>query len=52
MSKNFYISDLHFGHANILHFDNRPWLNIDDMEKALINNWNNVVTNDDTVQND
>ena len=49
MGKNFYISDLHFGHANILHFDNRPWLNTDDMEKALISNWNKVVTKQDTV---
>ena len=49
MGKNFYISDLHFGHENILHFDNRPWLNTDDMEKALISNWNKVVTKQDTV---
>ena len=49
MGKNFYISDLHFGHTNILHFDHRPWLTITEHDKALIDNWNSVVTNEDTV---
>ena len=49
MSKIFYISDLHFGHANILKYDDRPWFNVADMDKAMIENWNSVVTNEDTV---
>ena len=49
MSKNFYISDLHFGHKNIIGFDSRPWNDLAEMEKGLINNWNNVVTKEDTT---
>ena len=46
---NYYISDLHFSHKNILQFDQRPWDNLDDMKQALINNWNSVATNADHV---
>lgn len=49
MGKKFYISDLHFAHVNCLKFDNRPWLDINEADKALIDNWNSVVTNDDIV---
>lgn len=49
MNKKFYISDLHFGHKNALGFDNRPWLTVEDMDKALIENWNFVVDNGDIV---
>ena len=46
---NYYISDLHFGHFNILNFDNRPFATVEEMENALISNWNSTVTNQDTV---
>lgn len=49
MSKNLYISDLHFGHKNILQFDNRPYNSVEEMEEQLILNWNSVVSKDDTV---
>lgn len=49
MGQIFYISDLHFGHDNILHLDNRPWKTIEEHDAALIKNWNSVVTNQDTV---
>ena len=49
MNKKFYISDLHFGHANCLAFDNRPWHTVEDMNKALIENWNSVVDSGDIV---
>ncbi len=49
MSKNFYIADTHFGHSNIIRFDNRHFKNVEDMDETLINNWNNVVSNEDTV---
>ena len=45
----YYISDLHFGHANIMKFDNRPFNSVEEMNKALIDNWNSVVTDKDTV---
>ena len=45
----YYISDLHFGHKNILSFDNRPFKNIEEHDKALIDKWNEVVGIDDDV---
>lgn len=49
MSKNFYISDLHFGHKNIIRYDNRPFKTVEQMDKALMDNWNKVVSNEDFV---
>ncbi len=46
---NRYISDLHFGHTNILKFDNRPFSNTEEMEASLIENWNNTVLAGDTT---
>ena len=45
----FFTSDTHFGHENILKFCNRPFSSIEDHDLALINNWNSVIGNDDTV---
>lgn len=46
---NYFIADLHFGHANVLLFDNRPFKSIEEHDKALIENWNKVVGIDDDV---
>jgi len=43
------ISDTHFGHDKILTYENRPFKNIHEMNKSLINNWNSTVTKDDVV---
>jgi len=45
----FLTSDLHIGHTNILRFCNRPFLDVKDMSKDLIKNWNRVVGEDDIV---
>lgn len=45
----YYISDLHFFHDNIRRFCHRPFDNIEQMEKAMIENWNRVVKPDDEV---
>ncbi len=49
MGKIFYIADTHFSHDNIIHFCERPFKNIDEMDETLINNWNAVVGDDDVV---
>lgn len=55
MSSVFLISDTHFGHNNVCKFtyDNgeklRPWDNADEMDEALIENWNKVVKPNDKV---
>lgn len=43
-----FISDLHFGHKNILAFDNRPFKTIEEHDQAIIDNWK-VVNPDDDV---
>lgn len=45
---NFYISDTHFGHQNIIRYDNRPFSTADEMDEALIDRWNDVVSDEDT----
>ena len=47
--KLFFTSDLHVGHKNVLKFCNRPFLDIKDMSKGLIENWNRVVGENDIV---
>lgn len=48
-------ADPHFGHSNITKFTNydgskmRPWSNVEDMDAALIANWNEVVHSSDRV---
>lgn len=45
----FYIADMHLGHKSCLQFDNRPFSSIEEMDEALIDNWNACVTKNDTV---
>jgi calcineurin-like phosphoesterase family protein len=46
---NFYISDTHFDHANIIRLCNRPFKNVDEMNETMMERWNAVVSDDDTV---
>lgn len=45
----YYIADTHFGHKNVLRFDNRPFTDVDEMDRVLIENWNSVVRDEDDV---
>lgn len=49
MNKDFFIADLHFGHHNIIRYDNRPFSSVEEMDNKLIDNWNRVVSNNDIV---
>ena len=39
----------HFGHANVIKLANRPFASVEEMDEALIENWNKVVSWNDTV---
>lgn len=45
----YYTSDLHFGHSNIIKYEHRPFTDVQDMTNKLIENWNSVVKDNDTV---
>lgn len=55
MSKTFLVSDTHFGHAGVCSFLRndgtklRPWTNPDEMDEALVENWNKTVSKNDKV---
>lgn len=45
----FLTSDLHFNHANIIKYCNRPYKDVYHMNSSLIAKWNGLVTEDDIV---
>lgn len=42
-------SDPHFGHANIIRYVDRPFANVEEMDKTLIENFNKTVAPEDTL---
>ncbi len=49
MAKIYFISDLHFGHKDVIAFDRRPFKDVEEMEAELIRKWNAKVSRDDHV---
>lgn len=46
---DYFTSDQHFGHANIIRYCDRPFRSTGEMDAALVARWNAVVGPDDTV---
>jgi len=44
-----FTADLHLGHVNIIEYSHRPFADVEDMNVALVEGWNAVVTDDDEV---
>lgn len=49
MAKDYFIADTHFGGENIRRYENRPFETATEMDEKLIENWNGIVTAEDTV---
>ncbi len=43
------ISDLHLDHKNIIRYCKRPFSSADEMNRTIIDNWNEVINEDDFV---
>ena len=46
---NYYIADPHWGHKNIIRYDNRPFSSVFENDTTLVDNWNKAVKETDTV---
>ena len=42
-----FTGDLHFGHENVIAFDNRPFKSVEEMDAEIIRRWNNKVDKGD-----
>jgi len=47
--QTFFVSDMHFGHKNIIEYCNRPYVTVDGMNNDLILKWNKTVNKEDLV---
>ncbi len=47
--EKYIISDTHFNHENIIKYCNRPFSDINNMNKKIIENWNDIVTDEDII---
>lgn len=48
-SNLWFTSDTHFYHSKVIEFCRRPFASVEEMNEAIINNWNAVVRPDDVI---
>lgn len=49
MSRTWFTSDTHLGHANIVGYCQRPFGDVDEMDRVIVERWNERVAPDDEV---
>lgn len=49
MPRVFFTADTHFGHANIIGHCGRPFANADEMDRVLVDRWNDTIRPGDEV---
>ncbi len=47
--KIFFTADTHFGDSNIIRYENRTFSDIENMDRTIIKNWNDTVSENDKV---
>ena len=45
----YFTADLHFGHSNVISYENRPFQTVEEMDGALIQHWNRRVSPEDEI---
>ena len=48
-NKVWFTSDTHFNHIGIIKFCDRPFSSVEEMNQALIDNWNSTIPSDGIV---
>lgn len=47
--QTFFVADTHFGDDNIRRYENRPYESVAKMDRAMIENWNKTVNENDEI---